>query len=87
MELALFVMVAMCFDHSKSLLRVTPKYLVSMTSSSTCPVSEYLKSLGSRVCDTRIMLHLAALKCIPQFSSKFRSLCSAFWSSLFLIFL
>ena len=24
-------MVAMCFDHSKSLLRVTPKYLASMT--------------------------------------------------------
>ena len=40
LELALFVMVAMCFDHSKSLLRVTPKYLASMTSSSTCPVSE-----------------------------------------------
>ena len=40
LELALFVMVALCFDHSKSLLRVTPKYLASMTSSSTCPVSE-----------------------------------------------
>ena len=26
-------MVAMCFDHSKSLLRVTPKYFASMTSS------------------------------------------------------
>ena len=39
LKLALFVMVAMCFDHSKSLLRVTPKYLASMTSSSTCPVS------------------------------------------------
>ena len=40
LELALFVIVAMCFVHSKSLLRVTPKYLASMTSSSTCPVSE-----------------------------------------------
>ena len=40
LELALFVMVAICFDHSKSLLRVTPRYLASMTSSSTCPVSE-----------------------------------------------
>ena len=91
LELALFVMVAMCFDHSKSLLRVTPKYLASMTSSSTCPVSEWLKSLGSRVRDTRIMLHLAALKFIPhvlpQFSSKFRSFCSAIWFSLFLIFM
>ena len=28
------------FDHSKSLPRVTPKYLASMTSSSTCPDSE-----------------------------------------------
>ena len=66
---------ARCFDRSKLLLRVTPKYLASMISSSTCPVSEYLKSLGPRVRDTRIMLHLAALKCIPhvlpQFSSKF----------------
>ena len=45
-----------------------------MTSSSTCPVSEYLKSLGLRVHDTRIMLHLAVLKHIPhvlpQFTSK-----------------
>ena len=37
---SLVCMVAMCFDHSKSLLRVTPKCLASMTSSSTCPVSE-----------------------------------------------
>ena len=39
LELALFVMVAICFYQSKSLLRVTPKYLASMTSSSNCPVS------------------------------------------------
>ena len=39
-SLKLFVMIAICFDHSKSLLRVTPKYLASMTSSSTCHVSE-----------------------------------------------
>ena len=43
------------FDHSKSLLRITPKYLASMTSSSTCPVSEQLKSLGSHVRDNRII--------------------------------
>ena len=36
LELALFVIVVMCLDHSKSLLRVTPKYLASMTFSSTC---------------------------------------------------
>ena len=35
LDLALFVMAAICFDHSKSLLRVTPKYLASMTSSSS----------------------------------------------------
>ena len=29
LDLALFVMAAICFDHSKSLLRVTPKYLAS----------------------------------------------------------
>ena len=82
LELALFVMVAICFDHSKSLLRVTPKYLASMTSS----------SLGSRVRDTRIMLHLTALKRIlhvvlPQFSSKFRSFCRVIWSCRLLLFL
>ena len=37
LELALFAMDAICFDHSKSLLRVNPKYLASMASSSTCP--------------------------------------------------
>ena len=43
------------------------------------------------VCDTPIILHLAALKHIPhvlpQFLSKFRSFGSVIWSSLFLIFL
>ena len=68
LELALFFMVAKCFDHYKSLLGVNPpphKYLASMTSSSTCPVSE-LKSVGLRVCDTHIILHLVELKCIPH---------------------
>ena len=44
----------------------------SMTSSSTCPVSEELKSLVSRVRNIHIILLLAALKRIPQFSIKFK---------------
>ena len=50
------------FDHSKSLVRVIPKYLASMTSPNTCSVSEYLISFGSGVSDTQIILHLTALK-------------------------
>ena len=46
LEFALFVMVAICFDPSKSLLRVTSKYLVSMTFSRTCPVIEQLIFFG-----------------------------------------
>ena len=37
LEFALDVMTSMCFVHSKSSLTVTPRYLASFTSSSTCP--------------------------------------------------
>ena len=37
LEFALDVMASMCFVHSKSSLTVTPRYLASFTSSSTCP--------------------------------------------------
>ena len=41
LEFALDVMTSMCFVHSKSSLTVTPRYLASFTSSSTCPDNSY----------------------------------------------
>ena len=38
---ALAVMTSMCFVHSKSSLTVTPRYLTSFTSLSTCPDHSY----------------------------------------------
>ena len=48
-------MVVISFDLSKSLMKVTPTYLASMT---TCPVSKLIKHRGSHVHCTRIMLYL-----------------------------
>ena len=44
LEFALDVMTSMCFVHSKSSLTVTPRYLASFTSSSTCPDNSYSNS-------------------------------------------
>ena len=41
LEFDLDVMTSMCFFHSKSSLTVTPRYLASFTSSSTCPDNSY----------------------------------------------
>ena len=79
---ALDVMTSMCFVHSKSSLTVTPRYLSSFTSSSTCPDNSYWYRMGVCFLDTFIILHLAALNLIPhvvpQLSSKFRSFCRSF---------
>ena len=82
LEFALDVMTSMCFVHSKSSLTVTPRYLASFTSSSTCPDNSYWYGMGVCFLDTLIILHLAALNLIPhvdpQLSSKFRSFCRSF---------
>ena len=83
LEFALDVMTSMCFVHSKSSLTVTPRYLASFTSSSTCPDNSYWDGMGVCFLDsTLIILHLAAVNLIPhvdpQFSSKFRSFCRLF---------
>ena len=44
LEFALDVMTSMCFVHFKSSLTVTPRYLASFTSSSTCPDNSYSNS-------------------------------------------
>ena len=61
LEFALDVMTSMCFVHSKSSLTVTPRYLASFTSSSTCPDNSYWYGMGVSFLDTLIILHLAAL--------------------------